>query len=165
MISLILKEETKQEHDKTEESLQSNKIFDKSYTLENYKNLLIHNYFLVSKYEPQVNKFLHKYRCWALLESCSHFTCLPCMRKWRKVSHSCPLCRIVSNRYLWSYYSQIPDENRKKCLFDRRDYHVIEDEPPAPPESEGLDDIEVIYRYEDDGTILYLEEPDDDDFF
>ena len=61
MISLILKEETKQEHDKTEESLQSNKIFDKSYTLENYKNLLIHNYFLVSKYEPQVNKFLHKY--------------------------------------------------------------------------------------------------------
>nr|XP_027202440.1 NAD-dependent protein deacetylase Sir2B-like [Dermatophagoides pteronyssinus]XP_027202441.1 NAD-dependent protein deacetylase Sir2B-like [Dermatophagoides pteronyssinus] len=111
------------------------------------------------------NKFLHKYRCWALLESCSHFTCLPCMRKWRKVSHSCPLCRIVSNRYLWSYYSQIPDENRKKCLFDRRDYHVIEDEPPAPIASEPLDDIEVIYRYEDDGTILYLEDPYDDYYF
>ncbi|WP_313100877.1 biliverdin-producing heme oxygenase [Epilithonimonas sp.] len=61
MISLILKEKTKQEHDKTEESLQSKKIFDRSYTLEDYKNLLIHNYFLISKYEPQVNKFLHKY--------------------------------------------------------------------------------------------------------
>lgn len=61
MISSILKEETKSEHDKTEESLQSKKIFDRSYTLEDYKNLLIHNYLLISKYEPQVNKLLVSY--------------------------------------------------------------------------------------------------------
>jgi len=61
MISSILKEETKQEHDKTEETLQSKKIFDRSYTLEDYKELLIHNYFLISKYEPQVNKLLSSY--------------------------------------------------------------------------------------------------------
>jgi len=61
MISVFLKEQTKQQHDDTEAKLQSQKIFDKSYTLEDYKTLLIHNYQLISRYEPQINEQLKSY--------------------------------------------------------------------------------------------------------
>ncbi len=61
MISVFLKEQTKQQHDDTEAKLQSQKIFDKSYTLEDYKNLLLHNYRLISKYEPQIQENLKNY--------------------------------------------------------------------------------------------------------
>lgn len=61
MISIYLKEQTKQLHDETEAKLQSDRIFDKSYTLDDYKNLLIHNYQLVSQYEPQVQEKLKHY--------------------------------------------------------------------------------------------------------
>lgn len=61
MISVFLKEQTKQQHDDTEAKLQSQKIFDKSYTLENYKTLLIHNYQLISRYEPQIHEQLKSY--------------------------------------------------------------------------------------------------------
>ncbi|OTF69559.1 hypothetical protein BLA29_013136 [Euroglyphus maynei] len=37
------------------------------------------------------NKLLHKNRCWALLENCSHYTCISCMKQWRKISQSCPI--------------------------------------------------------------------------
>jgi heme oxygenase len=58
MISVFLKEQTKQQHDDTEAQLQSQKIFDKSYTLEDYKKLLIHNYQLISRCEPQIREKL-----------------------------------------------------------------------------------------------------------
>lgn len=61
MISAYLKEQTKQHHDDTEENLQSQKIFDKSYTLDDYKKLLIHNYKLISQYEPQIYEKLSNY--------------------------------------------------------------------------------------------------------
>lgn len=61
MISVFLKEQTKQQHDDTEAKLQSQKIFDKSYTLEDYKTLLIHNYQLISRYEPQIHEQLKSY--------------------------------------------------------------------------------------------------------
>lgn len=61
MISVFLKEQTKQQHDDTEAKLQSQKIFDKSYTLEDYKSLLIHNYQLISRYEPQIQEYLKGY--------------------------------------------------------------------------------------------------------
>lgn len=61
MISVILKEQTKQQHDDTEAKLQSQKIFDKSYTLDDYKTLLIHNYQLISRYEPQIQEQLKGY--------------------------------------------------------------------------------------------------------
>lgn len=61
MISVFLKEQTKQQHDETEANLQSQKIFDKSYTLDDYKNLLIHNYKLISRYEPQIHEKLKNY--------------------------------------------------------------------------------------------------------
>jgi len=61
MISVFLKEQTKQQHDDTEAKLQSQKIFDKSYTLDDYKKLLIHNYKLISRYEPQVQEQLKGY--------------------------------------------------------------------------------------------------------
>ncbi|WP_312765886.1 biliverdin-producing heme oxygenase [Epilithonimonas sp.] len=61
MISVFLKEQTKQQHDDTEAKLQSQKIFDKSYTLDDYKTLLIHNYKLISRYEPQVQEQLKDY--------------------------------------------------------------------------------------------------------
>lgn len=61
MISVFLKEQTKKQHDDTEVKLQSQKIFDKSYTLEDYKTLLIHNYQLISRYEPQIQKQLQSY--------------------------------------------------------------------------------------------------------
>jgi heme oxygenase len=58
MISAYLKEKTKHHHDETEENLQSQKIFDKSYTIEDYKKLLTHNYKLISRYEPQISEKL-----------------------------------------------------------------------------------------------------------
>lgn len=61
MISVFLKEQTKQQHDDTEAKLQSQKIFDKSYTLDDYKKLLIHNYKLISRYEPQIQEQLKGY--------------------------------------------------------------------------------------------------------
>lgn len=61
MISVFLKEQTKQQHDDTEAKLQSQKIFDKSYTLDDYKTLLIHNYKLISRYEPQIHDQLQNY--------------------------------------------------------------------------------------------------------
>lgn len=61
MISVFLKEQTKQQHDDTEAKLQSQKIFDKSYTLDDYKTLLIHNYKLISRYEPQIQENLKNY--------------------------------------------------------------------------------------------------------
>ena len=61
MISVFLKEQTKQQHDDTEAKLKSQKIFDKSYTLEDYKTLLIHNYKLISRYEPQIQNSLRNY--------------------------------------------------------------------------------------------------------
>lgn len=61
MISVFLKEQTKQQHDDTETKLQSQKIFDKSYTLEDYKKLLIHNYQLINRYEPQIQDQLKNY--------------------------------------------------------------------------------------------------------
>lgn len=61
MISVFLKENTKKEHDDTEAKLQSQKIFDKSYTLEDYKKLLLHNYHLISRYEPQIQEQLKNY--------------------------------------------------------------------------------------------------------
>ena len=61
MISVYLKEQTKQQHDDTEAKLQSQKIFDKSYTLDDYKTLLIHNYKLISRYEPQIQENLKNY--------------------------------------------------------------------------------------------------------
>lgn len=61
MISVFLKEQTKQQHDDTEAKLQSQKIFDKSYTLDDYKTLLIHNYKLISRYEPQIHNQLQNY--------------------------------------------------------------------------------------------------------
>jgi heme oxygenase len=61
MISVFLKEQTKQQHDDTEAKLQSQKIFDKSYTLDDYKTLLIHNFKLISRYEPQIQDQLRNY--------------------------------------------------------------------------------------------------------
>ncbi len=61
MVSVFLKEQTKQQHDDTEEKLKSKKIFDKSYTLEDYKTLLIHNYQLIRRYEPQIKEKLKSY--------------------------------------------------------------------------------------------------------
>lgn len=61
MISSILKEKTKKQHDETEAKLQSQKIFDKSYTLDDYKKLLLHNYHLISRYEPQIQEKLKHY--------------------------------------------------------------------------------------------------------
>ena len=54
MISAYLKEQTRQDHDETEDNLQSKKIFDKSYTLDDYKKLLLYNYKLINQYEPQI---------------------------------------------------------------------------------------------------------------
>ena len=62
MISSILKERTKEQHDETEAKLQSKKIFDKSYTIDDYKNLLSQNYKLISVFEPQIYQKLGKYK-------------------------------------------------------------------------------------------------------
>lgn len=62
MISAFLKEHTKKYHDETEDHLQSKKIFDKSYTLDDYKKLLLHNYQLVSQYEPQILEKLKNHK-------------------------------------------------------------------------------------------------------
>ena len=48
-------------HDETEVKLLSKKIFDQSYTLDDYKNLLIHNYRLISLYEPKIQNELEDY--------------------------------------------------------------------------------------------------------
>ena len=61
MISAYLKEQTKQQHDDTEAKLQYQKILDKSYTLDDYKTLLIHNYKLINRYEPQIQEQLKNY--------------------------------------------------------------------------------------------------------
>lgn len=61
MISVFLKEQTKQQHDETEAKLQSQKIFDKSYTLDDYKKLLTHNYQLISRFEPQIGEKLKEF--------------------------------------------------------------------------------------------------------
>lgn len=51
MISEQLKSQTKELHDKVEASMNSNKIFDHTYTIEDYKNLLKQNALLIAKYE------------------------------------------------------------------------------------------------------------------
>lgn len=61
MISIVLKEQTKHLHDETEERLNSKKIFDKSYTLEDYKNLLFHNYQLINHYEAVIKEKLNHF--------------------------------------------------------------------------------------------------------
>ena len=51
MISEQLKSQTKELHDKVEASMNSNKIFDQTYTIDDYKNLLKQNALLIAKYE------------------------------------------------------------------------------------------------------------------
>lgn len=51
MISEQLKSQTKELHDKVEAKLNSNKIFDNTYTIDDYKNLLHKNALLIAKYE------------------------------------------------------------------------------------------------------------------
>ena len=54
MISQILKEKTKSLHDDLEEQFQSSKIFDKTYTLENYRKLIHFNYLFLLNFEDGV---------------------------------------------------------------------------------------------------------------
>ena len=54
MISQILKEKTKSLHDGLEVEFQSSKIFDKTYTLENYRKLIYFNYLFLLHFENQV---------------------------------------------------------------------------------------------------------------
>lgn len=51
MISEQLKSRTKALHDKVEAKLNSNKIFENTYTVEDYKNLLTKNAMLIAQYE------------------------------------------------------------------------------------------------------------------
>lgn len=54
MISDRLKTETQQLHDLTEKKFNSAKIFDATFSLEDYRKLLLYNYFLVSSFEEAV---------------------------------------------------------------------------------------------------------------
>lgn len=54
MIGNLLKEQTKTLHDKVEEKLQSQKIMDKSYTLQDYHRLLKSNYHFLLEFEDAV---------------------------------------------------------------------------------------------------------------
>lgn len=54
MIGNLLKEQTKILHDKVEEKLQSQKIMDKSYTLQDYHQLLKSNYNFLLEFEDAV---------------------------------------------------------------------------------------------------------------
>ena len=60
MISQTLKEKTKSLHDKLEQQFQSSKIFDKTYTLENYRKLIHFNYLFLLNFESDVFKALSK---------------------------------------------------------------------------------------------------------
>ena len=53
-LSEFLKVNTKQLHDETEAKFKSNKIFDKAFSLDDYKNLILGNYFLIKTYEKNV---------------------------------------------------------------------------------------------------------------
>lgn len=110
--------------------------------------------------EKICDKRFHKQRRWALLENCSHFTCLPCMGKYRKISHNCSMCRVHSDRYIWSNWHQIHDENRKKYLFKKGDRQIIEDRPMCVRGHEPIDkDNVIVYRVESNGNIVYLDPP------
>ena len=60
MISQTLKEKTKSLHDKLEQQFQSAKIFDKTYTLDNYRKLIHFNYLFLLNFESDVFKALSK---------------------------------------------------------------------------------------------------------
>lgn len=60
MISEQLKSQTKELHDKVEASMNSNKIFDQTYTIEDYKNLLQQNALLIAKYEQAAIEVLNE---------------------------------------------------------------------------------------------------------
>lgn len=53
-ISEYLKTQTKTLHDQTEKKFQSHQIFEKTFSLEQYKKLLLGNYFLIKNMEDQV---------------------------------------------------------------------------------------------------------------
>ena len=54
MISDRLKTETRYLHDLTEEKFNSKKIFESTFSLEDYRKLLLYNYFLISNFEDAV---------------------------------------------------------------------------------------------------------------
>ncbi|KAH9512062.1 E3 ubiquitin-protein ligase makorin-1 [Dermatophagoides farinae] len=117
--------------------------------------------------EKICEKQFHKKRCWALHENCSHFACITCMRKWRERSHLCPMCRVQSDRYIWSNSHRIYDENHKKSLFENHGHRqIVKDPPISVPRAEPLnfDDVEIIYSIEPDGNIVYLDLPPEDEF-
>ena len=116
--------------------------------------------------EKICEKQFHNKRRWALHENCSHFACITCMRKWRQQSHLCPMCRVQSDRYIWSNCHRIYDENRKKYLFEHGDRQIVKD-PPLPvrgAEPINFDDVQIIYAIEPDGSIIYLDLPPEDEF-
>lgn len=51
MISNLLKEQTKVLHDQVEEKLMSQKIMDRSFSLQEYHNLLKYNFLFISEFE------------------------------------------------------------------------------------------------------------------
>jgi E3 ubiquitin-protein ligase makorin len=63
----------------------------------------------------QLNRF-------AIMQSCNHVFCSPCIRRWRTTTHpkettkSCPICRVISYQYIPSDY-WIDDPGEKQELF------------------------------------------------
>lgn len=58
MITDILKKETKKFHDSIESKLESNRLFDGSFTQENYYKMLLVNHQFIKVYEPMIHQLL-----------------------------------------------------------------------------------------------------------
>lgn len=56
MLAEYLKQNTRQQHDLLEEKFNSKKIFEKSYSLEDYKRLIALNYQFLLNYEERINE-------------------------------------------------------------------------------------------------------------
>ncbi|WP_312323225.1 biliverdin-producing heme oxygenase, partial [Soonwooa sp.] len=55
MLADYLKQNTRHQHDLLEEKFNSNKIFEKAYSLEDYKRLIALNYQFLLNYEEKIN--------------------------------------------------------------------------------------------------------------
>ena len=59
MVTDILKKETKQFHDEIEQKLESNKLFDGTFTQTNYYKMLLVNHQFIKAYENEIFSYLN----------------------------------------------------------------------------------------------------------
>ncbi|RLZ08730.1 biliverdin-producing heme oxygenase [Faecalibacter macacae] len=59
MVTELLKTETRQYHDEIEQKLESNKLFDGTFTQDNYYKMLVVNHQFIKAYETEIHAFLN----------------------------------------------------------------------------------------------------------